>query len=124
MNLRKIFPLLILFLIWILPSPSVLSQDALRIMPLGNSITRGSMCLNGSFSGCDHLGDSEAIGYRYRLYNLLETAGYNFDFVGSQKFGYSIMTDYDNAGFSGKRDNEIADIIETGTLNGGQVTPG
>jgi len=101
------------------------AQSLLRVLPLGNSITRGSMCLNGSVSGCDHLGDSEAIGYRNRLYYLMTNAGYNVDFVGNYKYGYGIMPDPDNAGFDGIRDNALADVMETGTSSyTGQVTPG
>ncbi len=101
------------------------AQDQLRILPLGNSITRGSMCLNGNVNNCDRLPDQEAIGYRHRLYNLMNGAGFNVDFIGNLKFGYSIMTDPDNAGFSGIRDNYLADIMETGTsAYTGQVTAG
>ncbi len=124
------------------------AQSQLRILPLGNSITRGSMCLNGNIYDCteglkdsDAIGyrdrldiydctngllDSEAIGYRNSLYNLLDNSGYNIDFVGGNKYGYSIMSDSDNAGFSGIKDQELADIIESGSTSSkwGQVTPG
>ncbi len=100
-------------------------QPLLEILPLGNSITRGSMCLNGSISNCDGLGDAFAIGYRLRLYDLMIGAGYNIDYVGSNHFGYSLMSDSDNGGFSGIRDEWLADIMESGTSSyTGQVTTG
>lgn len=102
------------------------AQNELRILPLGNSITRGSMCLNGDIGACEALNDANAIGYRLRLYNLLTAAGYNFDFVGGNKFGYALMTDPDNAGFSGIPSNALADIVETGSTSwrGISVTSG
>ncbi len=125
MNLHHRFLLLIFIVIWILPDNAVMAQGELKILPLGNSITRGSMCVNGDIYSCERINDSEAIGYRHRLFNLLTSAGYNFDFVGNAKFGYSIMSDPDNAGFSGIRDKELADIIETGSsTHGGNITNG
>ncbi len=100
-------------------------QGQLKIMPLGNSVTRGSMCLNGNINNCDGLDDAEAIGYRKRLFDLMTGAGFNVDMVGSGKYGYSLMTDSDNAGFSGARDWDVASILETGSSgHTGQVTPG
>ncbi|MCK5136599.1 MAG: T9SS type A sorting domain-containing protein [Bacteroidales bacterium] len=103
---------------------SVEAQE-LRILPLGNSITRGSMCTNGDIYNCVHLPDAQAIGYRHRLITLMNNAGYDFDFIGNYKYGYGTMSDPDNAGFSAIRDNWLADIMETGTsTHTGQVTPG
>jgi len=45
------------------------STDAVRIMPIGDSIT---------------FGIGEDGGYRKYLYNLLKESGYNFDFVGTE----------------------------------------
>ncbi len=53
------------------------NSTAVKIMPLGDSITQG----DGS--------DPEQVGYRSRLFDLLESAGYNFDFVGTQHSGTS-----------------------------------
>ena len=50
---------------WLLAAP------ALRILPLGDSITQGT-------------GDTAGGGYRGPLWTLLKDAGYNADFVGSQ----------------------------------------
>ncbi len=100
-------------------------QNTIRILPLGNSVTRGSMCLNGDISTCLRLEDSQAIGYRQRLSNLLSIAGYTIDLVGSQQYGSALMSDPDNAGFSGIRSENLADIMQTGTsTHTGQVAPG
>lgn len=72
------------------------------------------MCLNGSIGSCDGINDANAIGYRNRLFNLLTSEGYNFDFVGNNKYGYSIMSDPDNAGFSGITSEALADVVENG----------
>jgi GDSL-like Lipase/Acylhydrolase len=58
---------------------------AVKIMPLGDSITEGE----GD--------DPEQVGYRSRLFDLLDSAGYNFDFVGTQHSGisYSGNPDFD-----------------------------
>ncbi len=86
--------------------------QTIRIMPLGNSITAGSMCTNGSiWTGCTPLGGNVAVGYRQRLYQLLSAAGYQIDFVGSQHFGYDLMQDPDCAGFGGHNDRQLAEIM-------------
>lgn len=85
------------------------------------------MCLDGDIYVCsDRVADADAIGYRNKLYNLLNGSGYYLDFVGSQKYGYSVMSDFDNAGFSGIKDQGLADIIQSGSTTGtwGQITPG
>ncbi len=103
----------------------VSAQDPIKIMPLGNSITRGSMCLNGHISSCSLNSDGNAIGYRYRLYNLLTAAGYSFDFVGKKNYGYNIFSDSQNSGFDGIRSSSLADVMETGTSTfTGLVTSG
>lgn len=120
-------PIILCLIVFMAIAQDISAQTQLRILPLGNSITRGSMCLNGDIYDCtDGLLDSEAIGYRNSLYNLFDNSGYNIDFVGGNKYGYSIMSDSDNAGFSGIKDQELADIIESGSTSSqwGQVTPG
>jgi hypothetical protein len=57
---------------------SILADTAgaeIKIMPLGDSITRG------------YYGSTYAHGYRKPLYDKLMAAGYSFDFVGSQSDG-------------------------------------
>lgn len=101
------------------------AQQSLKILPLGNSVTRGSMCLNGDINTCVRLEDPQSVGYRQRLYNLLNNSGYTIDFVGSQQYGTALMSDPDNAGFSGIRSDKLADIMQTGTSSyTGQVAPG
>jgi lysophospholipase L1-like esterase len=125
-NLLRI-PVLLIIVVMLAFSQNSNAQSQLRVLPLGNSITRGSMCLNGDIYDCtEGLQDSKAIGYRNRLYNLLSNSGYYVDFVGGNKYGYTIMSDSDNAGFSGIKDQQLADIMESGTADSpwGQVTPG
>jgi len=57
----------------------------IRIMPLGNSITRG-------------VGSTDLNGYRKPLYQALMAAGYNFDFVGSQTDGNFPDPDHEGHG--------------------------
>jgi hypothetical protein len=70
-------------------------------MPLGDSITRGAA------SG-EPNEDLQA-GYRLALWDLLVTAGYDVDFVGSLNSGSAIL-DFDphHEGHPGWRDDEIA----------------
>jgi len=67
--------------------------EPIKIMPLGNSITKGSgTCMEpDSYFNC--------IGYRRHLYHLLDTNGFNVDMVGSQGGAYQNLPepkDYDN----------------------------
>ncbi len=82
-------------------------QVPLKIMPLGNSITFDT-----------YIGDprdvGDKIGYRYKLYLLLNQAGYNFNLVGSEQAGWNYFNDDENAGFPGWRDDQLADLMETG----------
>ena len=106
---------IILAIIFIVLINNRVNSQTIRIMPLGNSITAGSMCTNGDIHTCVALGGNNAVGYRQKLSSLLTAAGYNFDFVGSEQYGYSIMSDADCAGFGGIRDSQLADIMETGS---------
>jgi len=75
-------------------SAGVFAADAVKIMPLGDSITRG------------WYGSAYSHGYREPLYDKLTTAGYNFDFVGSQNDGN--FPDPNHEGHDGwKADNII-----------------
>jgi lysophospholipase L1-like esterase len=82
------------------------AQDELRILPLGNSLTYGY------YDGT--VPDNLKIGYRYKLYNLLNAAGYNFNLVGHTSTGYSVFPDAENGGFPGFRDNQLADVMQYG----------
>jgi hypothetical protein len=63
--------------------------DPIRIMPLGNSITRGST------------GSDDRVGYRRKLFLSLSGSGYNVDFVGSRSLGIPSDFDKDHEGHSG-----------------------
>lgn len=56
-------------------SARTLADEPIKIMPLGNSITRG------------YYGSTDDNGYRKPLYLNLTNSGYNIDFVGSQNDG-------------------------------------
>jgi len=76
-----------------------------KIMPLGDSITRGAF-------GGGTPADSHKVGYRKPLYDGLVTAGYSFDFVGSDSLTGNDPSlqpfDPDNEGHGGWTDDEIA----------------
>ena len=111
-------------LVLLLPKWSI-SQEVIRVMPLGNSITRGVICQSGDVYNCDMNEDAVAVGYRERLHLRLDEAGYNTNFIGANSDGYAVMNDPEHSGFVGLRDDEIADILETGhTSSVGYVTPG
>lgn len=77
------------------------SCDApLRVMPLGDSITRGS-------------GSPFFTGYRQPLYTNLRGAGYDVDFVGDERNGggTALSFDIDNEGHSGETADWIADRV-------------
>jgi hypothetical protein len=92
---------------------SLSDAQPLRIMPLGNSLTHD-----------DNIADKTnprpvgvKISYRYRLYQLIKEAGYEFDFVGSENAGNDFFQDEeydDNAGFGGINDGQMAYLINTG----------
>ncbi|MEZ0387988.1 MAG: GDSL-type esterase/lipase family protein, partial [Verrucomicrobium sp.] len=74
-------------------SPLSAQAPPVRIMPLGDSITFGS-----SVPG----------GYRNKLYQLLTTAGYSVDFVGTQTGnGVASLPDPDHQGHGGWRIDEL-----------------
>ena len=85
-SLRRSVPLLALLGALLLPHMAAAQTPPTRIMPLGDSITYGS--LPG--------------GYRNKLYQTLTAAGYNVDFVGTQTAnGVATLPDSDHEGHSG-----------------------
>ncbi len=70
----------------------------LRLMPLGDSITRGFKSTSDD-------------GYRGPLYAALKNRGVALDFVGSQRAGS--MFDPDVEGYNGYRINQIAALVDT-----------
>ncbi len=72
----------------------------IKIMPLGDSITKGS-------------GSSDSTGYRRALYLSLIGAGYDVNFVGSLNGGIPTDFDQDHEGHSGWHADEIRDNVYT-----------
>ncbi len=90
--------LLILF-ITVIPCTTPLhaqEQDSLRIMPLGDSITRGT-------------GSSDDGGYRKPFYHNYTIEGVLFDLVGTLTLGEGF--DPDHEGHGGKRSDWLADSV-------------
>jgi lysophospholipase L1-like esterase len=94
--------------LWVMAAGSLLGllficagsmYSQIRIMPLGDSITRGV------------LGSTYDIGYRRALYQALVGAGHSVKFVGSQTDG--LLTDFDrkHEGHDGWRADQIRDNI-------------
>ena len=87
----------------------------IKVMPLGDSIT------SGKYSGHDttHPGAfDDDIGYRKDLWDLLDAAGFNVDFVGTKSNGIEYpFSDPDHEGHNGETDAFIAYHIYN---NGGQ----
>jgi lysophospholipase L1-like esterase len=89
---RRVLRLILPVVAFLVFAPPVLPADAVKIMPLGDSITKGT----GSVHGW---------GYREPLYVLLSNDGYNFDFVGSYVNGS--FPDPNHEGHYGWRADEI-----------------
>jgi lysophospholipase L1-like esterase len=83
-------------------------DNPVRIMPLGDSITRGDG------TGSDPFVHGDEYGYRYYLFNALVAAGYNFDFVGGERHGGldGLVFDYDHEGHAGYRADWIANRVD------------
>ncbi|PHS36182.1 MAG: hypothetical protein COB07_12605, partial [Sulfurovum sp.] len=85
---------------------SLLGADPVRIMPLGDSITKGLIKPE------DPINQS---GYRGPLWSKLLDGGYNFDLVGSFSSGenYDPSFDSDHQGKNGRTTAELNDRIDT-----------
>ncbi len=88
---------------------SVLYSAPVRIMPLGDSITEGYM---------ETLDASHFYGYRGHLWNMLQDAGYEADFVGSQIAGESIEPAFDAAyeAYFGWTSYELSNVVYTSLI--------
>jgi lysophospholipase L1-like esterase len=98
----------------------IVSAQQVKVLPLGDSITRDSF-------SADPRPDSLLTGYRQPLWLLLETAGYMIDFIGSDSAGYGAVPkfDPDNAGFGGYSTKQLYNLILTGyDRNGNKITDG
>jgi len=74
------------------------AQITTKVMPLGNSITRGG-------------GSTGEVGYRRPLYLLLKQSGYQIDFVGSQVHGTYTDFDREHEGHGSYRADQLRDNI-------------
>jgi len=101
--------ILIFSLLFIFPV-ELKAEEAVRIMPVGNSITAGE---HYKFPA-----NAERTGYRKDLYEMLVNAGYNVDFVGSQTHGARPATDpnwydWNNEAYPGKTISYIDEKLTT-----------
>ena len=101
----------IIFIVLLFSEPVLANSSQLRIMPLGNSITRGKLP-NKDNKNTD-------IGYRKRLYNSLKGiyTGIGLDFVGSLSNGDDGLEDKNHEGHSGWSANQIRDNVKTWLTN-------
>ncbi len=84
---------------------AAIDNTDVKIMPLGDSITLGSLAPN-------------EVGYREALFNLLTNTGYNFTFVGTQETGLSSNTDFFKNGRHHEGHGGWSAYIENGDPNG------
>lgn len=84
----------------------------LKILPLGNSLTFEDG------DGWDEISHpyNKRVAYRYKLYQLLNAAGYTYDFIGSEESGSYYLGDAydDNAGFPGMTTSQMLTLLTTG----------
>jgi lysophospholipase L1-like esterase len=84
------FKLIIVFLILMVTAPPIYAE--MNVLPLGDSITLGA----------------KTKSYRYYLWNLLKSNGYDINFVGSQKTQIFDNFDPDHEGHGGWRADQIS----------------
>jgi len=95
----------ILFLFLLFISNFVFNLQAqIKILPLGNSIT-----FDNRYKDFRPIG--ERISYRYKLFQLLNTAGYSFDFVGTENSGGDYFGDTQNGGFPGITPEGLRNVL-------------
>lgn len=98
---------ILLFLVF---SNGVALAQNVKIMPLGDSITKDVFKANPR-------ADSIQVGYRQSLWLSLEEYGFfNIDFIGSDSAGFGAVPhfDSDNAGFGGFTINRLTELIKNG----------
>ncbi len=87
----------------------------IRIMPLGDSITKGvTIGLSSSVEDSNPPNERKMIAYRAKLYEDLVSKGYKIDFVGSLSHGLGAsqsIGDPDHEGHSGFKDEEVASAV-------------
>lgn len=74
-----------------------------KIMPLGDSITQGSLWTGTAFEAPE-----VRVGYRKPLFDALITWSYKVDFVGSLSNGWTVLSDSEHEGHGGWTASEIA----------------
>jgi|GEM_PF-245363 len=97
--------LFLLTILLVMPAASA-QTPVVRILPLGDSITRGNNDVNypnGDIPG----------GYRKDLGNKLKTAGVPFDFVGTQTDNVASGMDPDHSGMNGFRTDQTLANLST-----------
>lgn len=82
------------------------SQNSVKIMPIGNSITQG--WTDGSIP------ETQMKGYRLDLKNLLQAFGMSVNYVGSQSSGSAYFSDCQHAGIGGSRDQYVGRLLLDG----------
>ena len=98
-KIHSYFMLAVVFFLGIITASPV--NAAIKIMPLGDSITMGRN------SGVIPDDNDYYISYRAKLWDLLDAAGYDVDFVGSLDSGSAVFADSQHDGHGGWRDDEI-----------------
>ena len=98
---------IIKMLLFIAMITTVLFANPVRIMPLGDSITQG---ITKGGDGI-YLEEPYQSGYRSYLWDFLNDADYDIDFVGSQDQGYALSFDYNHEGYSWWTTQDIADHV-------------
>ncbi len=90
-----------------------LHSQTLKILPLGNSLTKGVYCINYTITNCEMLPDSRMVGYRYALYQALLNAGYEFEFVGNEHAGdnYFSIQYSRHAGYPGIKTDQLYEKV-------------
>jgi len=94
---KRVFWLILPVVFVLVISGAAIAADAIKVMPLGDSITRG------------YLGSAHRWGYRKPLYDSLSNAGFGFDFVGSSVDGNFL--DPNHEGHDGWRADQILTYI-------------
>lgn len=110
MKLTNLSRIIIIHIILVFSAPIQLkSQNPLKILPLGNSITFDQLAIDLRPIG-------ERISYRYRLYQLLNAENYTYDFIGSEQSGGNYLPAgfTDNAGFPGITAAQLLTLLQTG----------
>ena len=86
-------------------APDAAPAGALRILPLGDSLTLG-------FGSATDGAGTEA-GYRRRLGERLSEDGFDFDFVGTQSNGPTNLDDRDHEGYNGYAVAQVGEVAAT-----------